>query len=405
MTTKNTSLPSVGTLINDSIQAITQNIKHFFIWLLISTGLFIALFLVALIFVVLAGVSFWPILSGTTLPNLTSSIFFVLGGSVFFVLFVAALILLGIILNAGTILIAHNRLSSLSYQKLLRQGFALLGPLLLVGLVKTILIFGSFFLFIIPGIILSFLLSFTSYEVIFHKVRGVQALKNSTIMILDHFWEILGRIFLLFVAGLVVNYAPVLLGSSINNDILMSLLGITVQIVFGWFAVCYVLTLYQQARATTTFERKAPMKLVYVISGIGWLIFISMISFFSYFVLSGGLSNTIKEYFPSEQQQNSVVAAQNSAQLQSTSLLLTNIQAINESKTLSNAQKLTQIQSLTDTHIKELKESLLQNPNDPQLWYLLCQSYQLPNTVASESDIKSACKITPTPTVSQEYID
>jgi len=82
---------------------------------------------------------------------------------------------------------------------------------ILVSLITLI----GLMLFIIPGIIFMVWLSFSAYVFIWDGISGVNALKKSQALVAGYFWAVLGRVLLLMIISMAINFlislaAPIL---------------------------------------------------------------------------------------------------------------------------------------------------------------------------------------------------
>jgi hypothetical protein len=81
-----------------------------------------------------------------------------------------------------------------------RWGFRHLGSVLLIALLAGLAIFVGLLLLVIPGIIVSVMLTVAIPALIFENRRGTEALSRSWNLVKGHFWHVLGTV---IVAGLI----------------------------------------------------------------------------------------------------------------------------------------------------------------------------------------------------------
>ena len=78
--------------------------------------------------------------------------------------------------------------------KITEKAWQLIMPLVIVGLLQTIVILGGFLLLIIPGIIFSVWYVFAQISVVLDNKRGMASLSFSKSLVNGRFWQILHRI-------------------------------------------------------------------------------------------------------------------------------------------------------------------------------------------------------------------
>ena len=100
-------------------------------------------------------------------------------------------ILMTFTLSASSLVQAKSILDkkTLNLKELLRQGWKLIGPLFITGLLTTLAVLGGFFLFIIPGLIFSLWFSFTNQVVVMENISGIPALSRSRQLVKGRFWQ------------------------------------------------------------------------------------------------------------------------------------------------------------------------------------------------------------------------
>lgn len=162
-----------------------------------------------------------------------------------------------------------------SIGSLIKRGLGLFLPVFLTSLIMMFLIYGGFFLLVIPGIAIAILTGFSIYEVIFTENRYMAAIKNSVRIVGQNFGELFIRV--LVVLGLVIGLAIVqgILQGIVGEDSaampLISLVMGIVQMLFGWFAMAYYYLVYKEARSMTDFNKKASTMWMWIVSVLGWI--------------------------------------------------------------------------------------------------------------------------------------
>lgn len=165
----------------------------------------------------------------------------------------------------------------ISIGEIVRQSFDLVIPYYLVLVLCNLLVMGNYIWLIIPGLIITFLLFFAQFELVFQQKRGLSALRSSCQIVSQHFFEILGRLLVFWLALLFLSFAIGILTSSTEKSglsIFSQLTSLIIQIGSGWFGLIYSVLLYKRARLITNFDKKGSLLVWGVASVIGWLIII-----------------------------------------------------------------------------------------------------------------------------------
>lgn len=183
-----------------------------------------------------------------------------------------------------------------SVGSLISRGLKLFLPVFFTSLLMFFIIYGGLFLLIIPGIIIAILTGFSIYEVVFTEHRYVAAIKNSVKMVAQNFGELFVRVLviigisigLVIVESILQNMAG---GESSEAMPLISLVMGVVQMIFGWFIMCYYFLLYTEARKATDFNKSASITWMWVVAVLGWLLSVVVL-----FYASTALTSLLNEY-------------------------------------------------------------------------------------------------------------
>ncbi len=393
MATDSPRLPNISTLVNTSLNVFTQKLRQLIIWTIITIGVYLLATIISLILALILGAQLLPLFHGQLNMQAISS------ASISVTIAVIALIIIfsatGAISEAGFILIIATQFKK-GYKELLRTSLGFIIPLFIVGIITPLILLGSTMVFLLPGIIFAFLFSFAGYEIVLNKATPLQAIQNSTRIMLDNFWGILGRVVLLWLVSLLAYYGVIALAQHQAPFGFFTIAYYVFRILFGWFSAVYSIILYKEARASTILKKPAPMIVIWIITIIGWLAIAGLVFLIIRFVSSGGLQQIQKSFqqsIPSTR-----VLSNTQKQLLNSQTLLNQIREA--STNMQEPQRTEKIKSLNDQNINGLKKALLSDPNNPQLWQVLCVSYQLPNTIGTTSQEQLACSKSTLPTIS-----
>ncbi|MFA5368905.1 MAG: hypothetical protein WC303_02770 [Candidatus Paceibacterota bacterium] len=92
---------------------------------------------------------------------------------------------------------------SLTIKEAYEKGSVMIWDYIVISFLTGLVILGGFFIFIIPGILLSVYLAFTMFVLINEGDREVEALLKSYEYVKEHWWPVLGRIFFIVLIFLI----------------------------------------------------------------------------------------------------------------------------------------------------------------------------------------------------------
>lgn len=107
------------------------------------------------------------------------------------------LTILGMIGTLASIHLAHHRETNADWYAAAKVGINRFLPYLSVVIPTAIVSFVGLLLLIVPGIVVGVYLMFVSYVFMIEQQRGLNALRRSRDLVRGHFWQVLGRTFLL----------------------------------------------------------------------------------------------------------------------------------------------------------------------------------------------------------------
>lgn len=265
------NLPEISVLFSTSWNLLKRHWIHFLVLVLISGlgfGLLYGILIgsgVVLFRDLITSADKW----GALLMILSQPATYVTGG-VLFLLLILGSIIIGSFAQVGMVLIIHEDMASVSYGELFKRSIGFIIPLAVVSILSGLLVFGGMWLFVIPGIVIAILLSFSSYEVIIEGKRGVDALSRSMYIVSKHFWDIVGRAIVLWLVIVVIS---VILEGLVRQNAIFSLLSTIFNVGSSWFSVAYFLTLYKEAQKSVDVKGRASLTWVVLVAVIGWILF------------------------------------------------------------------------------------------------------------------------------------
>ena len=192
------SFPSVESLFSDAFQTFKKSFVKVLLFVLLIFGISLALIFVDFILVLLFGVSLLTFKVSNILP-------FLLGGPLLIILIVSIIfgIAISLISQSALILIVNDPENE-SVGAVFKKSFKYALPLFIAGLLVALLTIPTYFLFVIPGIVIALLFSFFSYELVIGNKGIIGSIKRSIYVIKTNFWSIFGRVAIFWILSWVI---------------------------------------------------------------------------------------------------------------------------------------------------------------------------------------------------------
>lgn len=288
-----TVLPPISQLFKDSWHTFIQSILPLFILNIIGIVIYVCLVLVAIIILIIFGA--WSSLLqngllGFTLLFTNPTFLVVLFGTTaaFGILF----FITSTVLQISSILVVDSQ-GKKPIGETLYKSTGLIIPLVLINTLTFILIFGSFFVLILPMILFLWLLAFVPYEVILGGYRWTAAIRRSVLIVSRHFGAIVVRLIIL---GLIYLALVVVIPALLDKigpqvQIFVGIISFIINLLLGWYMLAYSVTLYKQARVGLEQEPGKGILWMWVVAIIGWLIVGGLIFAGAQIISSGLLKN------------------------------------------------------------------------------------------------------------------
>lgn len=216
------------------------------------------------------------------------------------VVFIIVAIVLNIVYTAW-ILLSLSENATESFGTVFKKGFSFIIPLFLLGFLSFFFQFGGFFFFFIPALIFALFFCFSTYEVVCDKQTPLIALKQSYMILTRNFGDIFVRWLVLIFISFAISIFPQIF-IQFDRAMTFSLIMVTFLLnsVFQWFALCYIYTLYIQAKQRTDFTKPASLLWMWIIAILGWILFAFVLVGVTYtisgLVKSGQLQKWMNQY-------------------------------------------------------------------------------------------------------------
>lgn len=270
--TSTASFPSVGELFRESWETFKKSLLSLFIFNIIGLVGILAIVAVIVGIAIFSGLGA-AFTAGQSNAALTGGIVLIAAIAIFVA--IVACIVLGLILQVGQILIINTQ-GKIGIGEAIRKGLSLALPVFLVSLLVSIIVFGGFFVFILPGFLFALFFAFAIFDVVIEDSRWTNALRASMSLVTHNFGDVFGRFLLLVViqigAYFLFSFFPNIISQF--NEIaggILYLIGVIPNILLGWFCMVYMLVLYKQAKAVKG-TGQSGLLWVGIVAGIGWIL-------------------------------------------------------------------------------------------------------------------------------------
>jgi len=371
------SFPSVGSLFRETWQTFTQSMLSLFLLNILGIGIYLGLAVIAFLILVLSGAGSFLFKGGlqgiaTNLQNIPSSTIVTL--TILAVVFGLIFLIIGSAMQIASILIMDNK-GKVSLGSTFRKSLGLVIPLFLVNILTFVLIFGAFFVFILPAILFYFLLIFAQFEVVLNNQRWLGAVKRSALIVSKNFGAILVRLIIIVVLYIgIMIIIPNLLGKiGPEVQLYIAFISFLLNLLVGWYMLAYYITLYKQAKAGLEQEKGKGILWMWIVAIIGWLIAASVF-FMAYKAISSRAFNELlKQSTTTTQTQQTISPI--SQLIQSGSLKLSTANQLASKQNLTDDDR-NQIIGLVNGALDDFNVAVEKDPNNYQAWYYRGTAYR-----------------------------
>lgn len=380
------TFPSIGSLFNETWQTFTQSVLSLFILNVLGIAIYIGLAVIAVLFFVLSGAGSFLLKNGlqeiaTTLPSISGSTITIL--VVIAVVFGFIYLIVGSALQIASILLVDSQ-GKTPLGSAFKKSLGLVIPLFLVNILTSILSFGAFFVFILPAILFYFLLIFAQFEVMLNNQRWLGAIRRSVMVVSKNFGAILVRLILLILIYLAYAIVTNLI-SKIGPDvqIFVAIISFLINLLLGWFALAYLITLYKQARGGLENQPGKGIVWMWIVAIIGWLIAAGVFFMVYKAASSGAFNELLKKSQTTTQTQQAI--SPTVQLIQSGSLKLSTANQLTSKPDLTDDER-NQIIGLVNGALNDFNAAVEKDPNNYQAWYYRGVAYRNLIGVAQNAD-------------------
>lgn len=139
------------------------------------------------------------------------------------------------------------------------------------GLFIAALVIGNLFLFIIPGIIVAVLFTFTVLGIVLNGYGIQQSMRRSVTLVSTNFMDLSLRWLVIIGISALISLIFSRTGHRAGTDGIVGLLSMIVNIGFTIFSLVYTVFIYKHAESVTPKDKQSPFTWIIVLAIIGWI--------------------------------------------------------------------------------------------------------------------------------------
>lgn len=285
----------------------------------------------------------------------------------------------------GMVIVAGDQATSVG--EAMKKGLNRIVPLLVASIGTSLLLFGSFFMFVIPVFIISFFFIFVQFEVILNNKNIGAAIKGSVSLVARNFGYVFTRVFIYLALMIILNvFIPnVLLKAEPTTGVYVAIYSIFVGVVLGWYSLLYFVKLYQHINKQ---QEEVSTAWIYIISFLGWLIMF-VVGILGYKVFG----KVIQEKMNSGTTTAEVATSGEQKYMDESQKLFDQMSAVNQqSSGLSDDEIIAKVSALNDQNIAVLQEGVKKYPKSAKIWYQLGNAHTWRSTSGTLEDGLAAYK-------------
>lgn len=308
----------------------------------------------------------------------------------------------------------------------LKIGLVTFVPVFIMSFIASLIVFGSWFVLIIPGILIGLYLQYVSYEIIIGGKKWWGAFKGSVQIMTQNFGEVLLRMVVLYLVVGVLFYLPIYLvgmlaGNSMESAtaealsvaMILSPIRFIVTVFVGFFTLAYSVTTYKQAKEATRDEVVPSIAWIIIVSLVGWVI--------GFFLIKAGYSlytsPFVKEQMAVVEQEikdeameltepQRIAKWKESMTPEVKTMMAKSEEKFAQMKVLAKENKPNEVKKINDENILILKQAIAIQPDNPEIWDSLASAYTWISTDGSlEESLEASRKAEELDVKSWKYIN
>lgn len=258
-------------------------------------------------FTILTGVFSFSLVAGMIGGEVSSTLIWSLAITIL-IWIVSSIVITLVTYVVRILVISSSNHVTTSIMQIFNQGLALVPKIFIVNVIIWFLAVGGSMVFVVPGMIIAFLLSFANWEIVVGGTGVRQSLSNSVAIVTQNFSKLAMR-WLVAVGIWVISILTVgLISLIIPPAILVTPVLLTA---ITWYLLVYWTKVYLQAKNVTNFDKPQSMSWMYLISGVGWILMIIIFYFLviilgRLLLLAGNVWSTLLQNAPIEEQALSI---------------------------------------------------------------------------------------------------
>lgn len=388
--------PSIGQLFT----SIWQTYAHSFLrLLLLSVFVLVPVYVIAFLLglVGVGGVSAAFMQNNSVLSVGSIGLLIVIG-----FIYIVICVIVGYFLQAANIRVIDTAQSKPDFKALLKGSLPFIWPLFLYSIVGGFIISGASFLFIIPGILLTFFFLFAPFELVLEKRGVLNSMRRSLAMTTEHFGPLFLRLLLLvglLIAAYIVLYILLFIiiiplgifsavtGSGDQTSYISAIIQVVVNVissvigsVIGWWVLIYIYELYKQSRERTAKDKIGGLKWPLITAIVGWILGIIFFILFIGLIIALFSSKDVQKAFQEGYNQATTTitpakASPADSYIQAGAIKLQTANQIAQKTSVSDEER-DQIIGLINGALADFRTATEKDPDNYVAWYSQGEAYR-----------------------------
>lgn len=159
-----------------------------------------------------------------------------------------------------------------SIRALLKRSLPFIFPLIGTQLLSSLIVFGNFFFFFIPGMIAAFYFMFVTPIIVYEKKSFLQALRSSALLVSQHSGNLLVKLAIPFVLSSILQSAVFsMIKMNPSAALTLQLPLFLVNTMYSYFMMIYLIVLYKHAKSTVNVVSTSVLRWLTLIAVLGYI--------------------------------------------------------------------------------------------------------------------------------------
>ena len=294
----------------------------------------------------------------------------------------------------------------------IKVGFTTFVPVFIMSFVASIIVMGSWFALIIPGILVGLYLQYVTYEIVIGQKKWWSALKGSVQIMSQNLGEVLLRMIIFYLGAAILFYLPMyLIGMLAGNSMesataeavsvamIMSPIRFILSMLIGFFSAVYSIVTYKQAKEVTRKEVSPGIAWILIVSIVGWVIGLLLINagyrlYMNPFVKEqmAVVEQEIKKEVTEPTEPQRIAKWKEVMSPEVKALIMQSEEKFSQMRVKAQESKPNEVKRINDENILIIKKALAIQSDNPEIWDALASAYTWISSNGSLEDSLEAAR-------------